>query len=165
MIPWCPTWKLVSDHSLWHVGMTILCPFIRSPLFVLSSSLWSQYCLAIWGTLFLLFGHPSYVRLKTIARIGSSAVASWCCLILSVVNPWCSILTSNLIVSSVGLGRQDSASTRSISFPGLYLIVQSNGWSCSNILCNLGGTAMRFFRAIIWSGLWSLSMMNFLPSK
>ena len=153
VVPLCPVWRLFSVHSRWHPGITILGPFIRSPLSVLSSSCWSQYCLAIRGTLFLLVGHPSWVKLCTMARIGSVAVSTYICLILCVVNPWCSIHMSSSIVVLAGLGSQDRASARSISLPGLYFIVQLKGWSLSNILCSLGGAATRFFNAIISNGL------------
>ena len=63
------------------------------------------------------------------------------------------------------LGSRDRASASNISLPGLYLIVQSNGCSRSSILESLGGAAIKFFNAIISRGLWSLSMMNSLPSR
>ena len=88
VVPLCPVWRLFSVCSCWHSGITILSPFIRSPLSVLSSSRWSQYYLPICGTLFLWVGHPSLVKLCTMARIGSVAVSTDICLILSVVNPW-----------------------------------------------------------------------------
>ena len=118
----CPVWRLFSVRSRWHPRITILGPFIRSPLSVLSSSCWSQYCLAIHGTLVLQVGQPSWVKLCIMARIGSVAVSTDICLILSVVNPWWAIRMSSSIVVVAGLGSRDRASARSISLPGLYFI-------------------------------------------
>ena len=75
-IPWCPMWRFPKVLSLCVAGMTILDPFIKRLSCMLSSSRWSQYLLAIHGTLFLQFGHPFCVRSCTMLKIGFACVAN-----------------------------------------------------------------------------------------
>ena len=85
------------------------------------------------------------------------------CLILSVMKPLWSMHMSISVVLFVGLGRCDSASVSSISFPGLYLMVQLYCWIQRCMCCCPGGTATKFFIAMISRSLWSLLMVNCLP--
>ena len=48
----------------------------------------------------------------------------------------------NSIVLFVGLGRHDNASVKSLSFPGLYWMVQSYGWSWRSMHFRQGGAAI-----------------------
>ena len=71
-------------------------------------------------------------------------------------------LRSSLICVSVCEGRLLRASARSISLPGLYVMVLSYCCSQRSILCSLPGAAIRFFILINSSGLWSVSTVNVL---
>ena len=64
-----------------------------------------------------------------------------------------STLMLNMICVSVRNGRQVRASARSISLPGLYVMVMSYCCSQRSILCSLTGAAIRFFMLIISSCL------------
>ena len=72
---------------------------------------------------------------------------------------------SNLISVLVLDGRWLRASTRSISLPGLYVMIRSYCCRWRSILWSHAGAAVRFFRLIISRGLWSVSMMNVLPYR
>ena len=101
-----------------------------------------------------LSGQPFSVNLCTVDRIGSHCVSAaifirW--LLVKADMDMASTLRLSLICVSVHEGRQLRASARSISLPGLYVMVMSYCCSQRSILCSLTGAAIRFFMLIISS--------------
>ena len=72
---------------------------------------------------------------------------------------------SSLILVLVLDGRQLRTSARSISLPGLYVMIRSYCCRWRSILWSRAGAAVRFFKLIISRGLWSVSMTNVLPYR
>ena len=72
---------------------------------------------------------------------------------------------SSLISVLVLDGRWLRASARSISLPGLYVMIRSYCCRWRSILWSHAGAAVRFFKLIISRGLWSVSTMNVLPYR
>ena len=114
-------------------------------------------------------GYPFRVNQWTVNRIGSFCVS--CAVLVSrllenaakeIASTWRSSLISELFALD---GKWLSVSTNNISLPGWYVMTMSYCWNLNNILCNLTGAEIRFFKQIISSGLWSLSTTKDLPYR
>ena len=107
-----------------------------------------------------LSGQPFSVNLCTVDRIGSHCISTaifvrW--LLVKAEMDMALTLRLSWICVSVYEGRWLRASARSISLPGLYVMVMSYCCSQRSILFSLAGAAIRFFILIISSSLWSVS--------
>ena len=118
---------------------------------------------------FVLVSHPFSVSQCTVDRIGSFCVSiavlvSW--LLENAVKDIALTRRSSLISVLFALeGKWLSASASNISLPGRYIMTMSYCCNLNNILCNLTGAEIRFFKQIISNGLWSLSTTNDLPYR
>ena len=96
-----------------------------------------------------------------------SAFVAWCiCVNFSVENWTKSTLTLRFISSFVFLfSNRENLSARVISLPGRQMMLRSYSCRRSSIRCKRVGAAIKFFRLIIYNGLWSLSTWNLHPYK
>ena len=97
------------------------------------------------------------VFLSLCCGCGQSAVSQLLENAKDIMSTWRSSLISELFALK---GKWLSASASNISLPGWYIMTMLYCCSLNNILCNLTGAEIRFFKQIISRGLWSLSTTN-----
>ena len=158
-------WCILSMISLLcDLGINTLFPLRIRPYSMDSSSRYAEYFLNRAGTYFCFSGHPKWMVSRRAKSSGSDEVS--CLRVSSLASESCTKHTfCRLNDSSLGKGLSlDIGSAKSISVPGLYLIVMSYSFILSSTRWSLGGAAVRFFKWIVRvsRGLGTDFSVNFL---